>query len=539
LIEDIERLQSGQPVRARPDSAGYRLRKFVSRNRLAVGAATAVFLAVLLGAGGALWQARAAAIERDRALALLERSQTALDFMEVVISEAVPVGEKVSRSELLERSERIATRSFSANPEHLALVLSMLASHYNSHSDRVKASALIERATELVSRSPDLALRAEIECERGVTMALLGRLADGKAVIESWLARADLDPPTAAQCQLYLVQIALTNDDAKAALANALEAQQRLAQATRPPPMLQASSLADLAYAESINGRNDLADRDYAAASKIYKDMGREHGFAYLAILNNWGVAAFDSGDIQRAVQIIEETLRLSDGGAGGAKPPPYIVSNHAFALATLARYPQALAEAKRAFELARDVGAVEFKVRALLTQAQVHRELGDLKQAQVLIDAAAVEAAEGAPRSLAAISVQINRARLALMEQRAGDALALLVPAMQRLEQDGNRTVAVSNALRVRAEARWQRGDTEGAIVDAQRAVDIARDAQGGKPHSYITGQAWLLLGRIEQDAGHAAAARSALQSAVEHLSATLGDDHPETRKARLALGA
>ena len=538
LIDDIERLQAGQPIRARPDSRAYRLRKFVARNRLAVASAVAVFLALLVGAGGALWQTRVAGIERDRALVLLERSQTALDFMELMVTEAIPVDEKVSRGELLERSERIAKRALSGNPEQLALVLSTLSSHYNSHSERTKALVLTERAAELVRRSPDAALRAEIECQRGLTLAMSGEGTAGMQAIEGWLARPDLEPSSAAQCERYLVQIAFTNGDAKAALTHALAAKQRLAQATRPLPMLEASVLADLAYAESINGRGDLADRDYAAALKVYKDRGREQGFSYLAILNNWAVAAIDSGDIQRALVLIEEALHLSDGGADGAKPPTYVVSNHAFVLVTLGRYPQALAEAKRAFELARDAGSAQFQVRALLTQAQVHRELGDLKQAHALIDAAAVEAAKHAPESYAAISVQLHRARLALADRQMDDALVILEPVLQRLEKDDDRTAAMVNALRIRAEARWQRGDVAAAIADAQRSVAIARDAQSGKSHSYITGLASLLLGRIEQDAGHVAAARAALKSAVEHLSATLGDDHPETRNARLALG-
>ena len=56
LGQDIERHLRGQPVLARRDSVGYRLRKFVGRNRLAVGAAVAVVCAVLAGVTVALWQ---------------------------------------------------------------------------------------------------------------------------------------------------------------------------------------------------------------------------------------------------------------------------------------------------------------------------------------------------------------------------------------------------------------------------------------------------------------------------------------------------
>jgi hypothetical protein len=46
LADDI-RTSRRRPVLARPDGGCYRLRKFVARNRLAVGAAGVVLLAVL------------------------------------------------------------------------------------------------------------------------------------------------------------------------------------------------------------------------------------------------------------------------------------------------------------------------------------------------------------------------------------------------------------------------------------------------------------------------------------------------------------
>ncbi|MGZ5734153.1 MAG: serine/threonine-protein kinase, partial [Caldimonas sp.] len=243
LIEDLERMRAGLPIVARPDSMGYRLRKLVARNRIAVAAAATVLLAVLAGAGVALWQARAAAVERDRALALLDRNQTALDFIDVMISEAVPADEKVTRTEMLARSERIANRMFAANPEQLATVLSLLASHYASTSDYLKSSALLERAVALVRASSDLTLRADIECNHALTLSHVGKAEAARKILSSWLARGELDPASAAQCQLYLVQIAWSTNDAKSALENALGAQARLAKMARPPPLLEASML--------------------------------------------------------------------------------------------------------------------------------------------------------------------------------------------------------------------------------------------------------------------------------------------------------
>jgi len=49
LLDDLRRLRAGEPVLAGPPSTTYRLRKFVRRNRIAVGGAAAVVVALIAG----------------------------------------------------------------------------------------------------------------------------------------------------------------------------------------------------------------------------------------------------------------------------------------------------------------------------------------------------------------------------------------------------------------------------------------------------------------------------------------------------------
>jgi non-specific serine/threonine protein kinase/serine/threonine-protein kinase len=67
LAEDIQRHLAGFPVRARPDTLGYRVGKFVGRHRLGVLATSVAALALLLTTGLALWQARVASTQGARA----------------------------------------------------------------------------------------------------------------------------------------------------------------------------------------------------------------------------------------------------------------------------------------------------------------------------------------------------------------------------------------------------------------------------------------------------------------------------------------
>jgi tetratricopeptide (TPR) repeat protein len=57
---DINRFLEGRAVLAAPDSWRYRARKFLRRNWVSVAAVTAVFTAISIGAGVAVWQARRA-----------------------------------------------------------------------------------------------------------------------------------------------------------------------------------------------------------------------------------------------------------------------------------------------------------------------------------------------------------------------------------------------------------------------------------------------------------------------------------------------
>ncbi len=117
---DLERHLAGSPVLARPDSIGYRASRFVRRNKLPVGVAVlialallggaipiaAVMIALAFGAGIALWQAgvarrqasraaeeaRQAQRERDRAVALSQRHEAAIDFIQVMLDRSSASG---------------------------------------------------------------------------------------------------------------------------------------------------------------------------------------------------------------------------------------------------------------------------------------------------------------------------------------------------------------------------------------------------------------------------------------------------------------
>ena len=78
LAEDIGRLLEGRPVAAQPDTVAYRVRRFIGRHRVGVAMTAVLFLSVVAFAILAMLQARAVAIERDRARLQASRAERVL-----------------------------------------------------------------------------------------------------------------------------------------------------------------------------------------------------------------------------------------------------------------------------------------------------------------------------------------------------------------------------------------------------------------------------------------------------------------------------
>ncbi len=81
LIDDLERHMKGDPVLARPDSGWYRASRFIRRHGDYVALASVALLAILVGLGAAVTQARRAQAEALRAEAQAERAEAVRDFV--------------------------------------------------------------------------------------------------------------------------------------------------------------------------------------------------------------------------------------------------------------------------------------------------------------------------------------------------------------------------------------------------------------------------------------------------------------------------
>ena len=100
--------------------------------------------------------------------------------------------------------------------------------------------------------------------------------------------------------------------------------------------------------------------------------------------------------------------------------------------------------------------------------------------------------------------------------------------------EASGQRLAYISRFLLDRANIELQMQRPDEARAHAAQALALEQAAAGPGAISSDIGSASLALGRALLGQRKSAEAQTALSSAVEHLTPTLGGDHPDTRLAR-----
>ncbi len=116
LAQDIQRHLDHQPILARPGSRWYRTRKFVARNALAVGAGTAVVIALGAGLGATAWQAQQARLEAAKATAIKD-FLVGLMRTNDLDQEDAPRKRQQTVQQLLEQSAKSLSTGLTDQPE--------------------------------------------------------------------------------------------------------------------------------------------------------------------------------------------------------------------------------------------------------------------------------------------------------------------------------------------------------------------------------------------------------------------------------------
>ncbi|HEU4800958.1 MAG TPA: serine/threonine-protein kinase [Gemmatimonadales bacterium] len=163
LREDIRRHQQRLPIKARPDTVGYRVSRFIGRNRIAVAAGTAMTLLLVAFLVTTVRQSRALEAERDRARAEAEAAEQVSDFLVGIFEVADPMktgtGDSIRARELLDRGAERMAQDLDGQPELQARMLTLIGEAYHNLTRGDLAEPLLVRAVELQRAGPDGAPR--------------------------------------------------------------------------------------------------------------------------------------------------------------------------------------------------------------------------------------------------------------------------------------------------------------------------------------------------------------------------------------------
>ena len=146
LARDIDRHLAGLPVSARPDTFGYRARKFAGRHRSGVAVSAVAALLLIAFAVTMAEQAQRTARQRDRA-------ERVSKFLVELFSVSDPLkGGNATAREILDRGARRIERELAAEPEVQGDLLDTIGNVYFRIGVFDKARQLLERSVDVRTR---------------------------------------------------------------------------------------------------------------------------------------------------------------------------------------------------------------------------------------------------------------------------------------------------------------------------------------------------------------------------------------------------
>lgn len=355
LAADIRNFLGGMPVTARPDTRSYRMRKFVARHRVAVGATTASAVLLLAFTIVLAIQARRIADERDKAAQI---AGLLADLFEVSDpSEAR--GATLTAREVLDRGTARVEASLAAQPDLQVALFDVLARVYQNLGLYQKASSIVLQSLGTRRRlglgeTPDaaasLARLGELERQRGDypaseqtlrdALALLsrvspddrrafavtsnhlgkvlvsrGKLDEARQVVQDAVLYARRSVPVAeaevAEGANTLGVIAFSRGDfpdAEARFREALDLRRRVLGPDHPQVPAALNNLASLL---SRKGDAPAAEALYQEALGIYRRILDAGDPRIATTLNNLGLSMMRRGDAAGAEPLLRESLAI------------------------------------------------------------------------------------------------------------------------------------------------------------------------------------------------------------------------------------
>ena len=313
LVDDVSRHLGRFPVRARPDTAAYRVKRFVQRHRAGVSAAALSVAALAIGLAGALWQARVAAEERDVA-------EQVTEFTIGLFENADPAatqGETVTVRELLDRGAERLEGELADQPLVQARMLRIVGQVYlqlglPADAEPLLTQALARQRELLGPGDPEVATSAAL---LATALRRNGRHAEAVPLLEEVLAirqaQRDPDHPEVQDALWALGEVSHEGGDPERG-DSLLQVWRDIDRRAPGEPTLQRSvRLLNLAQMLDVTGREAEAESAFREALAVQRALPDPDPFAISLTLSRLGSHLQSNGRLAEAEEAILESLAI------------------------------------------------------------------------------------------------------------------------------------------------------------------------------------------------------------------------------------
>ncbi len=323
LAADLRRHLGGQPVEAAPPSVGYRVRKFVRRNRGPVAAAGLVGVALIVGAAGTSVGFLRAASERDAARSAQADAEAVTEFLSTVLSSAAPgqMGRDVTVREVIDKASQTIGPAIEARPGVEARVRETLARTYIALGEYPQGDRNARRAQDLSQSAlgPLDQRTLRIDALRGDALYRVGKFEEAEELLTRTVREASAahgEDSTPAM-------------EARTALATLYSDQARVEEAEKMFRTLVAG------FSRKLGPDNEQT----------------------LGVINNLAVVLSDQGKFAEANKLFEETIQTTSQKFGPEHPTTLTAqANYGWSLQAEGRSKEAAELGAKVLEIRRRV---------------------------------------------------------------------------------------------------------------------------------------------------------------------------------------
>jgi tetratricopeptide (TPR) repeat protein len=328
---DLRRHREGQPIKARPDAVGYRVGKFVRRNRVAVGAGVLVFASLVAGLAVAAWQARRAEAHAKTAAAAARRAEGVKEFLIGLFEVADPEqasGGSITASELLDQAGKRLETELSSEPDIQADLLEAVARIDRGLGRLDTAEDLAKRSLEIRERilpSGDAAIGRSLATLGAVKMSK-GKLDEAEKEITAALKVLNVaeapDSLATARAQSDLGQVLFWKGQAESALKSERGVYETYRRVLGDDNPQTAMHLRNLGVLLDELDRVDEAEKAYRDSQAILvKQLGPDHvnlGYSYINLAS---LLSIRRGQAVEAEALYKHGLEIRRTALGGKHP--------------------------------------------------------------------------------------------------------------------------------------------------------------------------------------------------------------------------